>query len=157
MLPGNGNLQKKSWTRSKNIWTFVLLLLQLSSCSSGMFIPKTMTSNSILYDQIFDRVTNDFVIQFKVPDTAFNLKGNPLKNNLRYKIFAYPSDTPVELLDSIEGYPVLVSLLHTNNFQFHNQPAKGVTVNEPYVVFTTRVPSYRQVVSKALLLSRKHD
>lgn len=139
-----------------------LVVLQSTTFSEGMIIPKpSFIANDIMagidvsQHGLFDQVTDDYVIQFKVPDSAFDLKGNPSKENLRYRVFAYPSDTPVEMLDSIDGFPVFASFLYNNDFKFKLMPNSGISMNDPYVVFMTRVPDFRQVVSSYQFLTCK--
>jgi hypothetical protein len=150
--------QEKQRTSKKNLLLisfsfFLLIAFHISVLSDAMIIPKPSSiSNDFIPDVVhpnglFDQVIYDNVIHFKVPDNAFNMTGMTDKKRLNYRVFAYPSDTPVEVLDEVDGFPVLVSFLNDHDLKFRNQPNSGISMNNPYVVFMTRVPDFRQVVS----------
>lgn len=111
--------------------------------------PKTpvCNDNEISKDWMFLPVIKDEVIHFKVASNSLQLEEPfaPLKQKLVYRLYAYPGVGRSMSLDSC--FPVIVTELNDNDFGFKQQPLCGTPVSQPYAVFKTRVPDYRNAVS----------
>lgn len=106
-----------------------------------------VNDNEPSQEWMFKPVVTDEVIHFKVSASSVQVDEQlaPIRPKLRYKLWAYPGVGHSVDIDS--GFPVIVTQLNDNDFAYKQQPLSGTHVTQPFSVFKTRVPDYRNAVS----------
>lgn len=103
--------------------------------------------NEIKQEWMFDPVINDEVVHFKVSSSAVTLTDEfaPLHQQLVYRLWVHPGVGRSMSVNTC--MPVIVTELNDNDFTFKPQQHIGTHVTQPFTVFKTRVPDYRNAVS----------
>jgi len=118
--------------------------LSLEESISRSPLPSSCGDFSVKNGQsgLFDQLVSEQVVQFKISSKSFKLDG--VTTGFRYRLTAFPSQTPIEELPTATGLPVFVTLLTENDFKFQDQPVNGISVSHPLSVFMARLPNYRE-------------